>query len=52
MIWRANGSTRIRSAPKTIDGIIASACIKANLPMVFSDRDVLPYVEHLGPEAA
>jgi predicted nucleic acid-binding protein len=33
---------------KTIDGIIATACIEANLPLLFSDRDFLPYVEHLG----
>ena len=37
---------------KTIDGIIATACIQANLPLLFSDRDFLPYVEHLGLEAA
>lgn len=37
---------------KTIDGIIATACIEAALPLLFSDRDFLPYVEHLGLEAA
>ena len=37
---------------KTIDGIIATACIEANLPLLFSDRDFVPYVEHLGLEAA
>ena len=37
---------------KTIDGIIATACIEANLALLFSDRDFLPYVEHLGLEAA
>ena len=37
---------------KTIDGIIATACIEANLPLLFSDRDFLPYVEHLGLGAA
>ncbi len=37
---------------KTIDGIIATACIEANLPLLFSDRDFLPYVEHLGLEVA
>ena len=36
---------------KTIDGIIATACIEANVPLLFSDRDFLPYVEHLGLEA-
>ena len=37
---------------KTIDGIVATACIEANLPLLFSDRDFQPYVEHLGLEAA
>ena len=35
---------------KTIDGIIATACIEANLPLLFSDRDFQPYVDHLGLE--
>ena len=37
---------------KTIDGIIATACIEANVPLLFSDRDFQPYVEHLGLDAA
>jgi predicted nucleic acid-binding protein len=37
---------------KTIDGIIATACIEANLPLLFSDRDFQPFVEHLGLELA
>jgi len=37
---------------KTIDGIIATACIEASLPLLFSDRDFQPYVEHLGLELA
>jgi predicted nucleic acid-binding protein len=37
---------------KTIDGIIATACIEANLPLLFSDRDFHPYVEHFGLEVA
>ena len=37
---------------KTIDGIVATACIEANLPLLFSDRDFQPYVEHLGLELA
>jgi predicted nucleic acid-binding protein len=37
---------------KTIDGMIATACIEANVPLLFSDRDFQPYVEHLGLEAA
>jgi len=28
------------------------ACIEANLPLLFSDHDFMPYVEHLGLEAA
>jgi predicted nucleic acid-binding protein len=37
---------------KTIDGIIATACIEANLPLLFSDRDFHPYVELFGLEVA
>ena len=37
---------------KTIGGIIATACIEANLPLLFSDCDFQPYVEHLGLVAA
>ena len=37
---------------KTIDGIIATACIQANLPLLFSDHDFEPYVEYLGLQAA
>jgi predicted nucleic acid-binding protein len=37
---------------KTIDGIIATACIEANLPLLFSDRDFHPYAEHLDLEVA
>ncbi len=37
---------------KTIDGIIVTACIEANLPLLFSDRDFQPYVDHRGLEAA
>jgi hypothetical protein len=37
---------------KTIDGIIATACIQATVPLLFSDRDFQPYVDHLGLEAA
>jgi predicted nucleic acid-binding protein len=31
---------------------VATACIQANLPLLFSGRDFVPYVEHLGLEAA
>ena len=37
---------------KTIDGIIATACMEAQLPLLFSDRDFQPYVQYLGLEAA
>ena len=37
---------------RTIDAIIATACIEANLPLLFSDRDFIPFVTHLGLEAA
>lgn len=33
---------------KTIDGLIATTCIETNLPLLFSDRDFQPYVDHLG----
>jgi predicted nucleic acid-binding protein len=51
--WKAAENVRqLRSrgitVRKTIDGIIATACIEANLPLLFSDRDFHPYVEHLG----
>ncbi|MFM7393583.1 MAG: PIN domain-containing protein, partial [Cyanobium sp.] len=37
---------------RMIDAIIATACIEANLPLLFSDRDFTPFVTHLGLEAA
>lgn len=33
---------------KTADVIIASYCIAQGLPLLFSDRDFEPFVEHLG----
>ena len=33
---------------KTIDVVIGSFCIDEGLPLLFSDRDFLPMVEHLG----
>jgi predicted nucleic acid-binding protein len=55
--WKASENVRqLRrkgiTVRKTIDGIIATACIEANLPLLFSDRDFRPYVEHLGLEVA
>lgn len=37
---------------KTIDVIIAGFCIKNNLPLLFSDRDFLPFCEHLNLKSA
>lgn len=36
---------------KTVDVIIASFCIEHGLPLLFLDRDFLPFVDHLGLEA-
>lgn len=33
---------------KTIDVIIATYCIRHGYPLLFSDRDFEPFVEHLG----
>ncbi|WP_213062681.1 hypothetical protein [Acinetobacter populi] len=33
---------------KTTDVIIASYCIEHHLPLLFVDRDFLPFVQHLG----
>ena len=33
---------------KTNDVIIATFCIENNLPLLFSDRDFIPFVGHLG----
>jgi predicted nucleic acid-binding protein len=32
---------------KTADVIIATFCIKNNLPLLFADRDFLPFTQHL-----
>lgn len=32
---------------KTVDVIIASFCIENNLPLLFSDKDFIPFVQHL-----
>lgn len=37
---------------KTIDTLIATYCIRENRPLLFSDRDFMPFVEHLGLVAA
>lgn len=36
---------------KTADVIIASYCIESRLPLLFLDRDFMPFVDHLGLEA-
>lgn len=41
---RARGVT----VRKTIDTIIATRCIADDLPLLYSDRDFDPFVEHLG----
>lgn len=33
---------------KTNDVIIASFCINKNIPLLYSDRDFTPFVQHLG----
>lgn len=37
---------------KTIDTLIATWCIQARMPLLFSDRDFAPFVAHLGLESA
>ncbi len=52
----ANRYRRLRKSGvtirKTIDVIIGSFCIDEGLPLLFSDRDFLPMVEHLGLQPA
>jgi predicted nucleic acid-binding protein len=43
-LLRARGIT----VRKTIDVIIATFCIRRSYPLLFSDRDFLPFVEQLG----
>ncbi|MCG5514249.1 VapC toxin family PIN domain ribonuclease [Ectothiorhodospira shaposhnikovii] len=33
---------------KTTDVIIATYCIKQKLPLLFTDRDFIPFADHLG----
>ena len=37
---------------KTSDVIIATFCIENHLPLLFLDRDFIPFVDHLGLEPA
>ncbi|MEZ5494333.1 MAG: PIN domain nuclease [Pseudomonadales bacterium] len=36
---------------KSADVIIATFCIENNFPLLFSDKDFIPFVEHLGLRA-
>lgn len=36
---------------KTADVIIATYCIENNIPLLFTDRDFIPFVKHLGLQA-
>ncbi|WP_375403846.1 PIN domain nuclease [uncultured Sphingomonas sp.] len=45
---RAKGIT----VRKTIDALIATRCILDGLPLLYSDRDFDPFVEHLGLRSA
>ncbi len=46
-VLRAKGIT----VRKTIDTLIATRCIADGIPLLFSDRDFDPFVEHLGLES-
>jgi len=52
----ANNYRRLRKSGitvrKTTDTIIATFCIDRNIPLLFSDRDFLPFVKHLGLRSA
>ncbi len=37
---------------KTIDTVIATRCIESGLPLLYSDTDFDPFVEHLGLRSA
>lgn len=37
---------------KTIDTLIATRCIESDIPLLYSDRDFDPFVEHLGLRSA
>lgn len=47
-VLRAHGIT----VRKTIDTVIATRCIENRLPLLYSDRDFDPFVEHLGLRSA
>jgi len=37
---------------KTIDTLIATRCIESRLPLLYSDKDFDPFVQHLGLKSA
>jgi predicted nucleic acid-binding protein len=37
---------------KTIDTVIATRCIEAGLPLLYSDKDFDPFITHLGLQSA
>jgi len=37
---------------RTTDVIIATFCIENNVPILFSDKDFKPFVQHLGLQSA
>jgi predicted nucleic acid-binding protein len=45
---RAKGVT----VRKTIDTLIATWCIENDRPLLFSDRDFVPFIDHLGLRSA
>lgn len=45
---RARGVT----VRKTVDALIATFCIEAGYPLLYSDRDFEPFTAHLGLQAA
>jgi predicted nucleic acid-binding protein len=55
-IQAARNFRRLRSlgitVRKTIDTVIATCCMENGLPLLYSDRDFDPFVEHLGLRSA
>lgn len=47
-VLRARGIT----VRRTVDVIIATYCIEHQRPLLFADKDFLPFVQHLGLRAA
>lgn len=47
-VLRAHGVT----VRKTIGTLIATYCIESHTPLLYSDRDFDPFVEHLGLQSA